>query len=226
MSLLSEKKNTKERLLEATIELALEHGLGAVSLGDVAMKVGIRKPSIYNHYASKSELLEGVCEHMRLLQPALEAWLPESLLQAIPNQACQLTLVSFADHYEALTSQEVLAKRNKLLHSERYFNPSMNALVDSDLKRMTQAVQVLLETMQQHGQASFKDLRLAAESFVYAMMCLSTHEERRGYADRYAQAHLQQVLDSSSITPATSKQDEVSTRKGSGILWKGKPPLL
>lgn len=50
--------NRKEEILLATLELASEKGLGSVSLNMIADKVGIRKPSLYNHFSSKEELVE------------------------------------------------------------------------------------------------------------------------------------------------------------------------
>ena len=42
----------------ATLELAANKGLGNVSMNMIADKVGIKKPSLYNHFVSKEELVE------------------------------------------------------------------------------------------------------------------------------------------------------------------------
>lgn len=56
---------TKEKILMATLELAAEKGLGAVSLSQIAKKVGIQKPSLYNHFSSKDEIIDGLYEYLR-----------------------------------------------------------------------------------------------------------------------------------------------------------------
>ena len=57
---------TAERILDAAESLFAEKGYSATSLGDVADRVGIRSPSLYNHFRNKEALYEAVLE--RLLQ--------------------------------------------------------------------------------------------------------------------------------------------------------------
>ena len=49
----------------ATLELAANKGLGNVSMNMIADKVGIKKPSLYNHFASKEELVEVMYQFLR-----------------------------------------------------------------------------------------------------------------------------------------------------------------
>jgi AcrR family transcriptional regulator len=58
--------STAERILDAAEGLFAEKGYSATSLGDVADRVGIRSPSLYNHFRNKEALYEAVLE--RLLQ--------------------------------------------------------------------------------------------------------------------------------------------------------------
>lgn len=48
----------KKEIILATLELAANKGLGNVSMNMIADKVGIKKPSLYNHFSSKEELVE------------------------------------------------------------------------------------------------------------------------------------------------------------------------
>ena len=57
--------NRREEILLATLELASEKGLGNVSLNMIADRIGIRKPSLYNHFASKEELVEAMYQFLR-----------------------------------------------------------------------------------------------------------------------------------------------------------------
>ena len=49
----------------ATLELTANKGLGNVSINMIADKVGIKKPSLYNHFASKEELVETMYQFLR-----------------------------------------------------------------------------------------------------------------------------------------------------------------
>jgi len=56
--------NTAGRILDAAEDLFAEKGYSATSLGDVADRVGIRSPSLYNHFKSKEALYEAVLERL------------------------------------------------------------------------------------------------------------------------------------------------------------------
>ena len=55
-----DNKNTKQRILDAALELFAEQGFEATSVLQIADTVGIRKASLYSHYASKQEILEAL----------------------------------------------------------------------------------------------------------------------------------------------------------------------
>ena len=55
---------TADRILDAAENLFAEKGYSATSLGDVADRVGIRSPSLYNHFKNKEALYEAVLERL------------------------------------------------------------------------------------------------------------------------------------------------------------------
>ncbi len=61
---------TAERILDAAERLFAERGYGATTLRDVAAAVGIRNPSLYNHFSSKDSLYAAVLE--RGIRPVLD----------------------------------------------------------------------------------------------------------------------------------------------------------
>lgn len=50
----------QRQILDATAELAVEHGLDNVSIAQVAEAAGIAKGSIYLHYTSRAELIDAL----------------------------------------------------------------------------------------------------------------------------------------------------------------------
>ena len=57
--------NRKEEIVLITLELAAEKGLANVSMSMIADKIGIKKPSLYKHFASKEEIVEAMYEYLR-----------------------------------------------------------------------------------------------------------------------------------------------------------------
>ena len=53
-----ERGNTKQEILEASLELFSVQGFEATSISQIADAVGIRKASLYSHFESKQEILD------------------------------------------------------------------------------------------------------------------------------------------------------------------------
>jgi TetR/AcrR family transcriptional regulator len=56
--------STADRILDAAEDLFAEKGYSATSLGEVADHVGIRSPSLYNHFKNKEALYRAVLERL------------------------------------------------------------------------------------------------------------------------------------------------------------------
>ena len=66
--------STAERILDAAEDLFAEKGYSATSLGDVADRVGIRSPSLYNHFKNKEALYQAVLDRLlvKFSEPLVE----------------------------------------------------------------------------------------------------------------------------------------------------------
>lgn len=51
---------TKEEIVEAAWDLASEQGIAAISLRDLAARVGMRAPSLYTYFGSKDDLYDAM----------------------------------------------------------------------------------------------------------------------------------------------------------------------
>lgn len=54
--------DTKNLILNKALELFASRGYDAVSVGEIAKAVGIKAPSLYNHYASKQAIFDAIVE--------------------------------------------------------------------------------------------------------------------------------------------------------------------
>ena len=62
---MAELSETKELIFDAFIELTSALGYETVSMRDIARKVGIKVPSIYNHFEGKHRILEYVYDYYK-----------------------------------------------------------------------------------------------------------------------------------------------------------------
>jgi len=57
-----EKRNTRNEILDAALTLFSVRGFEATSISEIAEAVGIRKASLYSHFASKQEILDSIID--------------------------------------------------------------------------------------------------------------------------------------------------------------------
>jgi len=58
-------ENRKEEIIVAAVDLAAKYGFNGVSMNMIADKVGVKKPSLYNHFKSKEKLIEEAYNFLR-----------------------------------------------------------------------------------------------------------------------------------------------------------------
>ena len=75
-------RDTKEQILLTALELFSRKGFDAVSVSDIAGKLGITKGALYRHYTSKQDIFEKILERMYRIdaERAQQFRLPEKLL--------------------------------------------------------------------------------------------------------------------------------------------------
>lgn len=56
------QEDTKQRILDNALELFSTQGYDSVSVGEVAKAVGIKAPSLYNHFPSKQAIFDAIME--------------------------------------------------------------------------------------------------------------------------------------------------------------------
>ena len=76
--------DTRDRILEAALDLFIERGYDKTSLREIAERVGVTKAALYYHFSSKEEiirtLVQPVYDHFEPLaaalasRPSLEEW--------------------------------------------------------------------------------------------------------------------------------------------------------
>lgn len=56
------QEDTKQKILEKALELFSTLGYDSVSVGEIAKAVGIKAPSLYNHFPSKQAIFDAIME--------------------------------------------------------------------------------------------------------------------------------------------------------------------
>lgn len=125
-----ERGNTKQEILESSLELFSVHGFEATSISQIAGAVGIRKASLYSHFENKQAILDA------LVKEVLEQYATHSIfaktnwekdsdnLPLTPNAAVQM--IQGQIHY--ILHDPSISRARKMLVMEQFQNPELAKL--------------------------------------------------------------------------------------------------
>lgn len=221
---------TKQKLIEATIDLAMVQGLGAVSLGDVAENVGIKKPSIYNHFSSKADLIQAVYDTLKLQSPQKEDWFSPSVQAAIVSLNGTEAIAYFVDSFNQIAMNESQVRRHRLLQTEKFFSEDMKRLADFDTAVLIEAVTVLFEQLNESGKLKLDSIETAASGITYALLSIPTPNERIAFCKKFTELLMNaprqiekegagQALEKKPVKELEKEKDPV---KSAGLLWRNR----
>ena len=122
--------NTKQEILEASLELFSVQGFEATSISQIASAVGIRKASLYSHFENKQAILDA------LVKEVLEQYGAHSIfaktdweketdnLPMTPDEAVQMIV----GQIRYILHDPYISKARKMLVIEQFQNPELAML--------------------------------------------------------------------------------------------------
>lgn len=165
--------NRKEEILLVTLELAAENGLSNVSMAQIAEKIGIRKPSLYNHFKSKDEIIAAMYQHFRDKSKEALSLTDIDYGDFVKDKSMEEALNQTVINYMNMNSSEKMFLFYKVIYSERAINPNAAKIMAEETRRMMIATKNLFYALQAHGKISINGIDMAAASFaltIHAMM--------------------------------------------------------
>ncbi|MCR4600646.1 MAG: TetR/AcrR family transcriptional regulator [Clostridia bacterium] len=163
--------NRKEEIIYAALELAAEYGLKSVSLSQIADKVGIRKPSLYNHFKSKEELVNSMYTFLR--EKAKTGAGTASGADAFPEDKSLAQILSHSiSVYFGFLSDENMMKFFKVLYSERSLSPVAAQIMLDETERMILQTKNLFYALVVHGKMKNENVDTAALSYAMTIHSL------------------------------------------------------
>ena len=169
----------KKEIIMATLELAANKGLGNVSMNIIADKVGIKKPSLYNHFASKEELVEAMYQFLReeAKKNANVGVIDYTVIFA--GKSALEILRMMVGGYFHMNQQEHMLNFYKVIYSERSIQPMAAKILAEETEKMIIATKQLFYAMTVQGLMDYElDLRSGG--------CKTENQERNDL-DEYLQ---------------------------------------
>ena len=166
----------KKEIIMATLELAANKGLGNVSMNMIADKVGIKKPSLYNHFASKEELVEVMYQFLReeAKKNANIGAIDYTIIFA--GKSALYILKMMVGGYFNMNQQEHMLNFYKVIYSERSIQPMAAKILAEETEKMVIATKQLFYAMEVHKLLHFQNADMSAVSFAMTVHGLMDYE--------------------------------------------------
>ena len=185
----------KNEIIMATLELAANKGLSNVSMNMIADKVGIKKPSLYNHFSSKEELVEAMYQYLREEAKRNANIGPIDYTSLFKGKTALDVLRITVGGYFNMNKQEHLLNFYKVIYSERTLQPMAAQIMVEETEKMINATKQLFYAMQVHQLLYFDNPDMSALSFAlsvhglmeYALDQTNAGNEASNKLDEYLQ---------------------------------------
>ena len=174
----------KEEIILATLELASVNGLKAVSMSQIAEKVGIKAPSLYNHFGSKDEIIKAMYVFLR--EKAQKNRTP-GFVEQEDSKSLEEILTEAISAYQGMVSDRNMMLFLKVLYSERSINPLAAEIMLEETEHMIRSTKQLFYWLAVHGKMKSEDVDTAALTFALTVHALIDYEMDRitaGITDR------------------------------------------
>ena len=163
----------KEEIIYATLELAAEYGLKSLSMAQIAGKVGIKKPSLYNHFESKEILIK---EMYQLIREKSKENISFNNLDFLKDKSAKEILKSAVFNYKKMVADEKMIKFYKVIYSERTINSEATQIIIEETNKMIEATKMLFKVLQENRKIYINNIDIAATTFAMTIHSLIDYE--------------------------------------------------
>lgn len=178
----------KEEIILATLELASENGLKSISMAQIAEKIGIKAPSLYNHFRSKDEIVKAMYTFLRE-----KAQQNRSSGFADPDEYSSKSLEQILSQsltaYLGMITDQNMMRFFRVLYSERSINPLAAEIMLEETEHMIRSTRNLFYGLAVHGKMKNEGVDTAAMAFaltVHSLIDYRMDKITAGKADRFS----------------------------------------
>ena len=176
-----EKQKTKQRILDAALELFSTQGFEATSIAQIADAVGVRKASLYSHFDSKQDILD------RLIESIMEDYAKHSVRSLADRIGDELdpdgVVRLVTEQIRYTVHDEHVSRARKMLTIEQYRNPQLAELkTKQSYTDVLVFAEALMERLVCEGKLKPLDTQMMAAQFAFPIsvwMSLCDREPER-----------------------------------------------
>jgi AcrR family transcriptional regulator len=186
---------TRQRIVQATMELHKEVGPANTTVAEVARRAGIQRLTVYNHFPDEIELF-GACQaHWMGLHPLPD--FSQALALSDPSERVRMVLRNYYGWYR---ETEPMAEK---IQRDRWSVPELNTLMERTADaRLSQLTDALAKGFRTRGRRADKQralIRLALDFWIWRRL------SREGFDDPAAADLMTGAISAAGATTSASR---------------------
>ena len=182
----------REEIILSTLNLASQYGLKSLSMSQIAESVGIKRPSLYNHFNSKEELIKEMYEYIRNKS---KQNISNFILDNINEKSSYDILYNSVMNYKKMVLNEDMFKFYSVIYSERTTNNEASKIVIEETNKMINATKELFKFLKEKNKLFIDDIEMASITFSMTIHSLIDYEldckkNNQGYNENNIQKYI------------------------------------
>ena len=166
----------KEEIIQATLMLASKNGIDNVSMSQIATQLGIKKPSLYNHFRSKDEIVKAMYDYLRTQAKEKLKITDLDYGKLVKDKSLEEVLKLAVHNYCKMSTQSEMFSFYKIIYSTRATNCMAAQIMCEETEKMLLATKNLFYALQVHQKIFVKDIDQAAISFTMTIHSLIDYQ--------------------------------------------------
>ena len=176
----------KEEIIQATLMLASKNGIDNVSMSQIATQLGIKKPSLYNHFHSKDEIVKAMYDYLRIQAKEKLKITELDYGKLVKDKSLEEVLKLTVHNYYKMSTQSDMFSFYKIIYSTRATNVVAAQIMCEETEKMLLATKNLFYALQVHQKIFVKDIDQAAISFTMTIHSLIDYQlDRKSAGNKF-----------------------------------------
>lgn len=171
----------KEEIIMSTLKLASQQGLGGVSMNMIAEDIGIKKPSLYNHFKSKEELVNEM--YLFLRGKAQKQTNTQMDFNIFDKNSAYEILSTLVNNYILLSSEPNIQMFYKVIYSERTISSEAANILAIETNKMINATTEIFKILENKKLLQFRNIDICATSFALTIHGLMDYSLDQAFAN-------------------------------------------
>ena len=166
----------KEEIIESTLSLASVYGLKSLSMSQIAESVGIKKPSLYNHFDSKESLIKEMYKYIREKSKENLSLSQVDYSEYMKDKSAYQILSGYVSNYKKMVCNEKMFKFYKVIYSERTTNSDAAEIIVEETNKMIEATKMLFKYLKESKKLNIDNIDISSISFAMTIHSLIDYE--------------------------------------------------